>query len=93
MMYGDGGEIDTIKNLTEVTSTVSDFTGTTLTTKSYTYTVSPNVKVYKYNSTNDTYSYEKLNDAVSAYKAGDIVNYYVDRSVAFGGQIRVIIYQ
>lgn len=91
MMYGNGTTIDTIKNLTKVLSTVRSFTGLSLTAADTNYIVAANVKVYKRD--NSVYTYKTLNDAVTAYQSGKTVEYYIDKSVATGGQIRVILYE
>lgn len=91
MMYGNGTTIDTVKNLTQVTETVQSFTGLALTAGKTNYIVAANVKVYKRD--NSVYTYETLSDAVTAYQSGKTVEYYIDKSVATGGQVRVIIYE
>ncbi|MBN7774531.1 S-layer homology domain-containing protein [Clostridium aminobutyricum] len=91
MMYGDGGSIDTIKNLTKISYKILGFTGMSLSAADTDYIVSANVKVYKRNDS--VYTYKSLSDAVTAYQSGEKVEYYIDKSSSSGGQVRVIIYE
>lgn len=91
MMYGSGSTIDTIKNLTKISSKILGFTGLSLSAADTNYVVAANVKVYKRNDS--VYTYKTLNDAVTAYQSSKKVEFYIDKAASSGGQVRVIIYE